>query len=109
MEDATNGTGFDLVINIVSTQDEVSPTKSLRDSMSVLGMLGTWVIVAERESQVSIDPPEANLLHSKRVSVVFGQLTADLIIDCRMYDGIVLNIMEEILNQFLKGTFNLLS
>ncbi len=77
--------------------------------MSVVGILGTWVVVAERESQVSIDPPEANLLQSKRVSVVFGQLTADYIIDCRMYDGIVLNIMEEILNQFLKGTFSLLS
>ena len=61
MEEATNGIGFDLVISYIPASDE-GYTKLIRDSIMVLGFLGTWVVISENETKFAIDPPETNLL-----------------------------------------------
>jgi len=71
-----------------------------------LSILGTWIIISdENESRFAIDPPEANLIQTKRVAMCLSQNTADIIINCRLYDGVVLNIMEDIILQFDEGNF----
>ena len=72
MIDYTNGTGFDLVIEINS------PTSSdKREVLHDCGMLATWIVVSDDDTSLQLDPPEAKYMSSKRISLVMATSTVD--------------------------------
>ena len=106
MHEATNGTGFDLCIQYVASADE---SAGLREPIGVLGVLGTLIVVSDSENKtVAVNPPEATMLQTKRVTTVFGLSDAQTIVECQLYNGVILNMLEEIVAQYDKGTFTLL-
>jgi len=54
-----------------------------------------------------LDPPDATYLTTKHCTLVLANTKADLIAQSRLYDGIITNILEEIIQQQEKGIFKL--
>ena len=98
MQDATNSTGFDLVISFEQRCEESIICSKVRDILESIGILGTWINLAENNSAIAMDPPEFTLMHQKRISFV-GSLMCPLnLLKSRLYDGVVKGVLENILS-----------
>ena len=66
-------------------------------------MMGIWATVAQ---QFQLDPPEADLMAKKRITLaMFGNDTNFL--DCRLYDGVFQSMIEDIVVKIVSGDLNL--
>lgn len=97
MEEATNETGFDLVISYLN--QDTPQSNQIRDILPTLGLLSTWVIYSS-EQPFSLDPPETNYLHQKHATAVFAHASSESLLASHQFAGTVLKILEHILATF---------
>jgi hypothetical protein len=87
-----------LVISFEQSGDEgASGYVHVGEKIEILGILGTWVSLAERNSNLTLDPPQLTLIHQKRITFV-GSLMCPLnLLRCRLFDGVIKGIVDNIL------------
>ena len=110
MQQATNSTGFDLIVSFEQRSEESCVQSKVRDILEIISVLGTWVSLTDSQSEINLDPPELSLMHQKRISFVGSVMCPLNLLKIRLYDGVIKEMIDNIItsldNYQLKELFD---